>query len=444
MAVVEISAKALGLSENVRSVNAPLRARLGLVAPIADRPDIEIADTRMQGVNLRSSGPGKIAQLSQNIIPLNFSLGVWFFYKGSTRFHAGYEDVTALIGADKGSDTWVEKVFERTAAMQESLGYNISLQAHYPSEIGPQNVAKWVQMMEQTGIGVDSLVPMLFADEQFQFGSLTNPVKEVREVARQRQLETFQLASLLGVPGVNHWFGIDGYENVFGQSRTWAFDQITGATADAMNAVPGQQASEEPKPYEPRGINVMATTADGLEIARGVEEKLTGINRELLGAGYTMVGMCPEIGHMQMAYEILPLTFEGVLAQNRLFCIHWNGQPKGNYDIDENPGLFEAETLDQIALVLQRAGYKGVHALDINPLRMSLESACSIGFLNLAAAFSQAKAQDHQLIADAVANPDRDGNAALQLMQLIQRRPGTPEAAKAEAILAQILLGFRK
>lgn len=427
MATNIITSTALGLSNNVRAVNAPVRQRLGMIKMMG----ADLIDTRTQPRNLRLMGADRFSHLENFAIPRNYSVGVWYFPKGSTRFHEGYEDVATLSGDVKGSEKWVEWTFERAAKMQKELGVPLSLQAHYPNELGPQNVGKWVQMMEQTGIGVDSIVPFLFGPAKYQHGSLTNYNKATRQDARQTQLETFQMASMLGIPTVNHWLGIDGFENPYGQDVTWMLDQIEGATADAMNEVQGQQATLEPKPYEPRAHNIMALTHDGLLIAQGVERRLTGLNRHYLDQGIRMVGMTPEVGHMKMAFEVLPKSFEQVLREGRLFCIHWNGQPDGNYDVDENPGTYNFEAIDQIAYVLQRAGFAGMHTLDINPLRMSLDSAVMIGFLNIGAAFNAAKGAQHRLISKAVANPENDGNGVIQLMQLAQRRPGSDEAAIA-------------
>lgn len=429
MAANIITPTALGLSNNVRNVNAPVRSRLGMIRMMGS----ELIDTRRQPANLRMTGEARIDHLGSYDIPKNYSVGVWYFPKGSTRFHEGYEDVVSLSGDAKGSEKWVEWTFEKAAKIQNELGAPLSLQAHYPNELGPQNVAKWVQMMEQTGIGVDSIVPFLFGPAKYQHGSLTNPNKSVRQDARQTQLETFQMAKMLGIPTVNHWLGIDGFENPFGQDITWMLDQIEGATADAMNEAEGQQATFEPKPYEPRAHNIVALTHDGLLLAQGIEKRLSGLNVHYLGQGIRMVGMTPEIGHMKMAFEVLPKSFEQVLREGRLFCIHWNGQPDGNYDVDENPGTYSFESVDQIAYVLQRAGFAGVHTLDINPLRMSLESAVMIGFLNLSAAFEAAKKAPHRLIQTAVANPENDGNAVIQLLQLAERRPNSEESHTALA-----------
>lgn len=437
---VTITAKALGLPENVRMVNAPLRQRLGL-RTICGR---EVIDTRSQRVGVSMDGMRRVDALGARTIPFNASLGVWYFFKGGTRFHEGYEDIAALIGANKGEDKWVESVFEQTAAMQKELGFPISLQCHYPNELGPQNVGTWVKMMQQTGIGVDSIVPFLFGGKEFAHSSLTNRNKDIREMARQRQLETFQMADLLGLPDVNHWFGIDGVENPFGVSYSWAFDQIEGSTADSMDAVPGQQSSEEPKPYEPRGLNYMASTHDGLYIARNIEARLKNpLNIALMKEGIRMVGMCPEIGHMQMAYEVLAKMFELCMRENRLFCIHWNGQPLGNYDIDENPGAFNYEAMDEIAYVLQRGGYAGPHTLDINPLRMKLANAVQIGFMNIQAALEQASDQPHEMIMRAVADPDHEGNAVIQNLLLSQRRAGRVQGEQATAIAERLAAGLR-
>ncbi|MCX5749701.1 MAG: hypothetical protein NTZ10_05615 [Candidatus Saganbacteria bacterium] len=435
----EISAKALGLPANVREVNAPLRQRLGMRF-VADR---EVIDTRHQAVNLALTGKDRIKLMSTHEIPLNASAGVWYYPKSGTRFHAGYEDVKELCGGEKGSDQWVQWIFERTAAMQKQIGVKISLQCHYPGELGPQNVVKWVEMMQKTGIGVDSIVPLLFADAIFQHGSLTNTNKAIREFARRRQLETFQMADLLGIPTVNHWYGIDGVENTFGCNYKWVRDMIAGATADAMDAVPGQQATKEPKPYEPRGVNHMDSTAKGLTFARAIELRLTSsTNRALLDHGIRMVGMTPEIGHMQMGFENLPAAFMDCLMDSRLFCIHWNGQPKGNYDIDDNVGAYEFDMIEPIAWALQMAGYKGVNTPDINPLRMPLSEALDINYTQLTAAFSQARRHPHEKLMKAVNDQMGGGNAALQWYLLAIRRAGTPEGTKAMAKFEKIVAGL--
>jgi xylose isomerase len=421
-----ITAKHLGLPENVANTKAQAQLRQRL--DIKTVRGAEVVDTRSQYFNLRLEGEAYLAHLQRFEAPLNASLGVWFFTKGSTRFHAAYEDLKLLTGDEKGSRAWVRWIFERTAAMQKKLNLNISLQAHYPNEIGPHNVAEWVKGMEETGIGIDSMVPSEFAWEEYQYGSLTNPNKEKRELARTVQRETFQMAKLLGVPVVNHWLGIDGYEIPFGQNHSWAYSMIAGATAEAMKETPGQQATFEPKPYEPRAFNYVASTQEGMMLARMIEAELvktSGLNRDLLEEDITMVGLTPEIGHMQMAYEVLARSFELALMEGRLFGIHWNGQPLGSYDIDENPGTFNYETMLEVAYVLLRGGFAGVNCLDINPLRMPLEDAVQIGFLNLSTVIAKARKLPHRGIAFAISNPEAGGNAAIQYLLLSQREKDT-------------------
>jgi len=435
---VKITCEDLALPSDVRSVNAPVRTGLTSMGRIAN-DEHYLVDTRDQADLMRLQGIDMVYQLENHEIPVNASVGVWFFGKGSTRFHEGYEDMKALTGGEKGSNQWLEYVFMRAQEIEVETGLKLSLQAHYPNEIGPQNAATWVKLMGETGIGVDSIVPFLFGPKEFQYGSLTNPDPRVRALARQVQLETFQLAKLLGISVVNHWLGTDGHENAFAVDHTWALDHIIGATADTMTEVPGQQATFEPKPYEPRGHNFNDLTHTGIIIARAIEERLinssdpnfTSLNTYFISQGFRMVGLTPEIGHMQMGYESLPYSFELALREGRLFGIHWNSQPLGNYDIDANPGVYNFEALAQIAYVLQRGGFRGVNCLDINPLRMDLVDAVKIGFLNLQAAFKQVRSLPHEMIITAVNNPSANGNAALELIQLASRYPGSPEAAEA-------------
>jgi acyl carrier protein len=70
---------------------------------------------------------------------------------------------------------------------------------------------------------------------------------------------------------------------------------------------------------------------------------------------------------------------------------------------------------------------------------MPLEDAVNIGFLNMKAAFDQAKASDQQTIHWAVNNPDKGGNAILEYIQIMQRYPGTVQSVRANDRVKKIM-----
>ena len=58
-----------------------------------------------------------------------------------------------------------------------------ALEAHYPNEINEDNLHLWKQFTSDTGIRLVTVIPLLFYDAQFEFGSLSNPITQTRSAA---------------------------------------------------------------------------------------------------------------------------------------------------------------------------------------------------------------------------------------------------------------------
>jgi len=328
-------------------------------------------------------------------LELKFSAGIWFFSPPNSRFHAKYAE-----------ETDIERRLEVAAKLAD---YGLSgLEAHYPNEVNEQNLDLWKKFMADTGIKLITVIPLLFWDEQFEWGSLSNPLPGPRQAAIERTKQAFQLNKELDTDFAVVWPGIDGYENAFGIDLVAMRDRFAQGLAEAMDAVPGVRVAFEPKPYEPRGHILYGLTPEGILLAHQVEAMLKNpVNRQLLDEGHALVGMNPEVGHVLMGFEDLAYAYSWPLSEGRLAHTHWNSQPLGNYDQDQNVGVISPEQTEALLYVLKMYGYRGYFGPDINPERMPVDVALKICMDAIRAANDRINELDHESIIYATNHPDK-------------------------------------
>lgn len=328
-------------------------------------------------------------------LELKFSAGIWYFSPVGSRFHDRYSPPLAIP----------ERL--EIAARLSQFGL-AGIEAHYPNEINDANLDVWKQFTRDTGIRLVTIVPLLFFDPDFEFGSLSSPIPRARRKAIEITKRSLELNREFGTDFAVVWPGIDGYENPFGFDFFGARDRFSRGLAEAMDAVPGVPIAFEPKPYEPRGHILYGTTPEGLLLGQKVEALLRNqVNLDLLAQGRAMVGLNPEVGHMLMAYEDLPYSFSLAMEYGRLFHTHWNSQPLGNYDQDQNVGVVSTEQTEAALYALKMYGYEGLFGIDINPSRMPVETALRNSMDALRAANDRIEALDHEKILRAADHPDK-------------------------------------
>jgi xylose isomerase len=343
----------------------------------------------------RRSPDELLAHMNSFELDLKFSAGVWFFSPPNSRFHDKYQpviDIPARLDI---------------AARLKDYGL-AAMEAHYPNEINEENAGLWKSFVRDTGIRLLTVIPLLFWDKQYEWGSLSSPVESARQHAIERTKGALRLNLEFDTDFAVVWPGIDGYENAFGMDLVAARDRFASGLAEAMDAVPGVRVAEEPKPYEPRGHSLYGTTFEGLLLADKVEKMLKHPdNRKQLDAGHALVGLNPEVGHMLMGYEDLPYSYGIVMEYARLAHTHWNSQPLGNYDQDLNVGVLSPEANEAAIYALKMYGYTGYFGLDINPVRMGVDLALKNSMDSMRAANDRINSLDHESVLYAANHPDR-------------------------------------
>ncbi len=218
-----------------------------------------LTDLRDQAT--RRSPDDLVRHLTDFELDLKFSAGVWFFSPPDSRFHGKYKQDLDL---------------EQRLEIAASLGpYGLAgMEAHYPNEVNEDNVDVWLQFTRDTGIRLITVIPLLFYDADFEFGSLSNPLPGPRRKAVERAKRSLALAKEIDADFSVVWAGIDGYENPFRIDLAAMRGRFAEGLAEAMDAAPGVRIAFEPKPYEPRGRILFGTTPEGVLLGRRVETLL--------------------------------------------------------------------------------------------------------------------------------------------------------------------------
>lgn len=349
----------------------------------------------LRGQARRRSDEELLAHLRSFRLEPRFSAGIWYFSPCFSRFHAKY-----------GPDLDLEARLEIASSLADhGLG---AIEAHYPNEIDEESLDLWRAFSRDTGIRVLTVIPLLFWDADFEFGSLSNPDDRVRRKAIDRTIAALRLNRELDTEFAVVWPGIDGYENPMGVDFVGQRRRFAEGLAEAMDAVPGVRIAFEPKPYEPRGRILYGTTPEGVLLGRDVEAMLGAEeNRRLLAEGHALCAMNPEVGHVLMGFEDLACAYSWPLGEGRLAHTHWNSQPLGNYDQDLLPGVVAPEQAEALLWTLAAHDYRGWFGIDVNPERLPVDRALRISMDAIRAMIDRVAELDHESILWAHRHPDR-------------------------------------
>ncbi|MGC9319832.1 MAG: TIM barrel protein, partial [Armatimonadota bacterium] len=187
----------------------------------------------LSGQTVRRTGDELVRHLESFELDLKFTAGVWFFAPAGGRFHEQY-------GPDRRMEERLEMAVD---LMDHGL---VGVEAHYPNEVNEDNIDLFKSVREDTGLRLITLVPNLFYEAQFEFGSLSSPIEKARRAAIDRTITTLELNLELETDFAIVWPGIDGWDNTFGQNHIAARDRFADGLAEAMDAVPGVRICIEP------------------------------------------------------------------------------------------------------------------------------------------------------------------------------------------------------
>ncbi|MDD5656520.1 MAG: xylose isomerase [Elusimicrobia bacterium] len=344
----------------------------------------------------RATDPKVILKNLKKDYRFKTSVGIWYFTPGGGRFHDRYVPEASI-----------EARLEMAAGMAK-LGVT-GIEAHYPKEINFDNAHLYKRLQKEAGIAVAAVPFSHFYEKVFEFGSLSNPEPASRRRAKEIAVEGLRLVKELGAVCAISWPGIDGYRYMHGKPFMHMWELFETTLAEAMDEVPGVMGAIEPKPYEPAPNNIYRNTAEGLLAARRIEAKLKNSeNLKILRSGKVLVGMNPEVGHVKMGFEILPAAYSLCGLEGRLAHTHWNSQPDGNYDQDNDIGVVNPYEAEALLYALWGMGYDGYFGIDILPENIPVRTCVEINMRALERLREKVRKLPHEDIMECHLHPERN------------------------------------
>jgi L-rhamnose isomerase / sugar isomerase len=168
----------------------------------------------------------------------------WGFANTGTRFGKFVQAAAA---------TTIEEKFADAAEVNRLTGVTPTLALHVLWDLpeGLKDVPGVGELERRFGIRSGSINPNLFQDQEYKFGSLCNPEKEIRERALEHVLDSIAIAEALGSRDISLWLA-DGSNYPGTQSIRKRIGWLENALRTAHDHLAARQRLlVEYKPFEP-------------------------------------------------------------------------------------------------------------------------------------------------------------------------------------------------
>jgi L-rhamnose isomerase/sugar isomerase len=168
----------------------------------------------------------------------------WGFANTGTRFGKFVQ---------RGAATTIEEKFADAGEVNKLTGCTPSVALHVLWDLpnGKDDVPVIRELERKHGLKAGSINPNLFQAQEYKFGSICNPSREIRACALQHLLDSVEIASALGSRDISLWVS-DGSNYPGTQSmrrRIQWMEEALLTTVSAMNE--SQRLLIEYKPFEP-------------------------------------------------------------------------------------------------------------------------------------------------------------------------------------------------
>jgi L-rhamnose isomerase/sugar isomerase len=152
-----------------------------------------------------------------------------------------------------GAASTLEEKFSDAGQVHKLTGVTPTLALHVLWDLpnGPADTETVHSFESKYGVAAGSINPNLFQDQEFKFGSLCNPSKEIRERAVRHMLDSVAIARKLGSRDISLWLP-DGSNYPGTQSIRRRIEWLEEALQKTHKKLaPNQRLLIEYKPFEP-------------------------------------------------------------------------------------------------------------------------------------------------------------------------------------------------
>jgi xylose isomerase len=211
------------------------------------------------------------------------------------------------------------------------------------------------EILKKAGFVASSVLPLVFGERQWQWGSISAADAEVRKQAMALFKKNIDFnAKLIGSPSVNLWLGQDGFDYPLQTNYTKQFDYLVKGMRELADYNPNIKLTLEGKIREPRNRCLVDTTTTALLVSMEVDRP--------------NVGVAIDTGHVFYAQQNVAQNIEVAARYNKLFMMHVNDN-YNLWDDDLIAGSLRYTEYIEMFYALRKVGYDGFMAIDIFPYR---------------------------------------------------------------------------
>lgn len=290
----------------------------------------------------------------------------------------------------KGNDSWrqgrdeeVKAVKDRFDIIRESgcEGYSGHVGKDYEFDVDDRlSPISIDRVFEAAGdlVCVD-IVGSRFKEPVFREGTFTNRNEVVRDMAKRYLFQAGEAAQQKEVYKVRIWLGSDGKDGHMHQYTPEVMAQLAAPLLEFHDRFPDVKIIIEAKSGEPKGSQVIGTTAQSTSLCQYLNE-MVGCEKNEQGRYVNptyMIG--PEINHGLMLNEDIEQVYGEAAFYGVLGEVHaGDGKPGIARDFDDPMGKWTPKTCFETMMTLDRAYSDGIYnadwiILDQNASKVPLE-----------------------------------------------------------------------
>jgi xylose isomerase len=165
----------------------------------------------------------------------------------------------------------------RRAAEVEELD---AVDLNYPDHLanGDKTVIQDIKKFFQSShLGLNSLAPRYYSDDQFKTGALSHKNANIRQAAIDLTKKTAEAALDLDCNLVTIWLSQEGNEYPFQSDYAQEYDLLVESLREVVQAYPQIRFSIEYKHGEPRGFSLVSNIMGTLLLIRDIDQPNVGV-----------------------------------------------------------------------------------------------------------------------------------------------------------------------
>lgn len=265
-----------------------------------------------------------------------------------------YAVITGFLGKvkDRFIDYQPAREMEEMIAMAAQIPGCSGVEVVYPQNF--TDPVKLKELLQQYHLSAAVVNLNIKSDEQWRFGTFSNPDPSVRKDAVRHMKDAMDCAAELGCNIITSAFLNDGSDYPFELDYGRAFRDTVAGVREAAEHRSDVRISLEYKASEPRA-HCLLNNAGKMAYFCSVVDKPN-------------VGVTLDVGHALQALEV-PADSAAFLGQaGKLFYVHVNDNYR-NWDWDMVPGTVNFWDYLEFIVYLKRVGYQDWITADVFPQR---------------------------------------------------------------------------